>query len=85
MLRDESDRSQRNPYVPICVDDHPEDRTEDGWERSMPRAAIVGFCYSHLVVIAGSPLMGALVGAREPLWPGVLFFGVKGCRQHFTP
>ena len=83
MLRGE--RDQPNPYVPILVDDHPNGRAEIGWERSMLRAAIVGFVYAHLAVIAGSPLLCAVVGARRPLAypPGVLLFGFEGMKAAF--
>ncbi len=83
MLRGE--RDQPNPYAPILVDDHPDHRTENGWQRSMLRAALVGFCYAHLAVIAGSPLLCAVVGARRPLAypPGVLFFGFEGMKAAF--
>ena len=86
MLRDERDRGQSNPYVAIFVDDHPNDRAEIGRERSMLRAAIVGFCYVHHAFIAGSPLLEALIGAGDPLgyWPDVLFFGLEGMQAAFV-
>lgn len=84
MLRGEGD--QPNPYVPIFVDDNPNDRAEIGRERSMLRAAFLGFAYSHLVVIAGSPLLCAVAGARRPLAypPGVLLFGFEGMKAAFA-
>ena len=79
MLRGE--RDQPNPYVPIFVDDHLDHRAEDGWQRSILRAAILGFVYAHLAFFAGSLLLGALIGAIAPFgYSNVLLFGLEGMR-----
>jgi hypothetical protein len=81
MLRGELDQS--NPYAPFFVDDHPDHRTEDGWQRSMLRAALLGFVYAHLAFFAGNLLLGAFFGAREPLRPTGLLFGLEGIKAAF--
>ena len=81
MLRGEHDQS--NPYAPFFVDDCPDHRTEDAGQRSMLRAAFLGFIYAHLAFIAGSPLTGAFFGAREPLRPTGLLFGLEGMKAAF--
>lgn len=78
-----SKRDQPNPYVPVFVDDRPNDRAEIGKERSMLRAALLGFCYAHLAFLAGNLLLGAFFGAREPLRPTGLLFGLEGMKAAF--
>lgn len=69
-----------NLYAAIQVRDELSTHTEDGWERSMLRASLVGAGYAHLAVIFGVPALGAIFGTLKPLGypPGVVFYGFEG-------
>ncbi len=67
MQKDSREERSSNPYAVIQVRDELSTHTEDGWQRSMLRASLVGAGYAHLAVVTGVPVLGAIIGARQHL------------------